>query len=131
MFCQTISQKCMETCLALSGIILLMDLPIPPDQILSDSLPEESAQAFMLSLGFADPQAAVRHMRHIAGHNANASDALSILLPHLLSALAGCADPDQALVNLERFLSGEHAAEIIRQLVENPRTVEILVTIFA
>ncbi len=115
-----------------------MDLPYPADQILDGSLPEEAAQALMVSLGFADPQAALRHLRHIAAQipyseddDTGARHALSSLLPHLLAALAGCADPDQALINMERFAGGSHASETFRQLAENPRALEILITIFA
>src|SRR5258706_1312570 len=108
-----------------------MDLPYPAEQILNGSLPEEGAQALIAALGFADPPAGVRRLQHLAAQNADAQQALASLLPHLLAALAGCADPDQALINMERFASGAHASETFRQLVENPRTVEILITIFA
>src|SRR5712691_1893611 len=107
-----------------------MDLPFPADLLLDNTLPEEDAQSFLLSHGFSDPQAAVRRFQRMATQNSSAFDSLRTLLPHLLAALGGCADPDQALINLERF-GGEHADGTFRQLVENPRAVEIVIAIFA
>ncbi|MGC1376046.1 MAG: hypothetical protein WA821_07490, partial [Anaerolineales bacterium] len=82
----------------------------------------------------------------MAAQTPEARPALLGLLPYLTAALASCADPDQALINMERFCRGgsetdrggsetrpnnNPAAETFRQLSGNPRAVEILITIFA
>lgn len=97
----------------------------PLDQLLNGS------PTALTALGVTDTEAAARHLQHMAGQSDAARLALSKLLPYLSSALAGCADADQALINMERFASGDKAAERLQRLAENPRTVEILVTIFA
>ncbi len=108
-----------------------MDTPFPIDPILDGS------PAALAALGVSDTEAAARHLQHMAGQSAEARRALIDLMPYLSAALTGCADPDQALVNMERFSSAgshthhEHAAQIFRQLAANPRAVEILATIFA
>src|SRR3972149_1975912 len=108
-----------------------MDLPVPVDQILDGSLPEAATKDLMASLGFADSQSAALRLQHIAGRDSAARQFMSKLLPHLLSALAGCANPDQALINLERFIDGMHEIEPLGQLTENPSALAILITIFS
>ncbi|MBN1814353.1 MAG: glutamine synthetase adenylyltransferase [Anaerolineae bacterium] len=57
---------------------------------------------------------------------------LARLLPHLLTTLSGAANPDQVLVNLERFAhSATDKQATFDYLASNPRAVEILVTLFA
>ncbi len=58
--------------------------------------------------------------------------ALDDCLPALLAALSDIADPDRVLVNLERFarnVPDRHA--LFQYLAQNPRAIEILVTLFA
>lgn len=100
-------------------------IPTPLDQLLNGS------PTALAALGVTDTAAAARHLQHMAGQSDAARQALGRLLPHLSSALAGSADADQALINMERFASGDRAAETFQRLAENPRAVEILVTIFA
>jgi len=100
-----------------------MDIPASFDDLLTPSA--------LASLGVSDAAAAERHLRRIAGHGLGAQQALARLFPYLSAALSNCADPDQALINMERFTSGDHAPETLQQLAGNPRAVEILVTIFA
>ncbi len=52
------------------------------------------------------------------------------VLPVLLSYLSSAADPDRSLVNFERFPEN-YDAELISLLVQNPRVIEILVTLFS
>jgi glutamate-ammonia-ligase adenylyltransferase len=84
-----------------------------------------AAHAALTRMGLTDTAAAARHLQRMVGKG------VAALMPYLAPALANCADADQALVNMERFSSGDHAAETFRQLAENPRAIEILVTIFA
>ena len=103
----------------------------PADKLLDGSLSESSTQVLLSSLGFHDWQGAQRHLQHIAAQSKTVSETLARLLPYLLITLSACADPDQALINFERFSSDEHVNEVFEQLEKNPRTLEILVTIFA
>jgi [glutamine synthetase] adenylyltransferase / [glutamine synthetase]-adenylyl-L-tyrosine phosphorylase len=52
------------------------------------------------------------------------------VLPVLLSYLSSAADPDRSLVNFERFLENCDT-ELKSMLVQNPRVIEILVTLFS
>ena len=108
-----------------------MDIPLSTDQLIDGSLPDEAAQALMAAHGFADPPAALRHLRQIIAQDGNARPSLSSLLPHLLTSLSACAGPDQALINLERFAGRTRAGRALEQLAGDPRALEILITIFA
>lgn len=103
----------------------------PSDQLLSGALSEEATRALLTSLGFRDWAAAARHLQRIAARHPDAHDALARLAPYLLITLAASADPDQALINLERLTESPQAGDILRQLEAAPRIIEILVTIFA
>ena len=50
--------------------------------------------------------------------------------PHLQTALASAADPERSLVYLERLLESR-GESLLRDLVNNPRVIESLVTIFS
>ncbi|MEJ5225527.1 MAG: hypothetical protein WHV44_13810, partial [Anaerolineales bacterium] len=103
----------------------------PSDQLLSGALSEEATRALLTSLGFRDWAAALRHLQRIADRHPDARDALARLTPYLLITLSASADPDQALINLERLTESPQAGEILRQLEAAPRTIEILAAIFA
>ncbi len=100
-------------------------------QILDNALPEPVAQALFGSFGMPDWKSATRTLGRMAASSPAARLALTRLLPTLLAALNDCADPGLALVSLERFTSGPQAASLLETLEEDPRTVEILATIFA
>ena len=104
---------------------------IPAGKLLDGSLSDSSAQILLSSLGFHDWKTAQRHLQHIAARSKQASESLAKLLPYLLITLSACADPDQALINFERFSGDEHVNDVFEKLEQNPRTLEILVTIFA
>lgn len=108
-----------------------METSLRADQLLSPNFPESAAQALLDTLGFSNSEASLRRLRRMADSSPQASSAVGELLPHLLASLASCADPDQALINLERFASDGQATEIFAKLAANPRALEILVTIFA
>ena len=78
-----------------------------------------------MRMGLTDTDAAARHLQRMSELG------VAALMPWLAPALANCADADQALINMERFGSGDHAPEIFQKLAQTPRAVEILVTIFA
>ena len=108
-----------------------MQTSFPANELLDGTLPEYDAKTLLTSLGFHDWQAALRNLKHIAARDAGARPLLESILPHLFTTLAESADPDQSLINFERFASGTHVGEIFQKLNENPRTLEIMVTVFA
>lgn len=90
-------------------------------------LGEEALSSLCLSVPFADPRAARLALSRIA-----ADPLLSSLLPHLLASLPDAADPDQVVVNLERFLSGiGRRRPPLAFPAHHPRAVEMLVSLFA
>lgn len=103
----------------------------PTAELLDGTLPEYDTKTLLISLGFHDWQAALRNLKHIAARDAGARPLLESILPHLFTTLSESADPDQSLVNFERFASSGNAGEIFYKLRENPRALEILVTVFS
>ncbi|MFZ6030957.1 MAG: glutamine synthetase adenylyltransferase [Chloroflexota bacterium] len=77
--------------------------------------------AYLSSPAFARLSAA-------AGRARPAFDALH---PHLLAALADCADPVRALTNFERFAEAFSPPALFPALAKHPRTLEIIITLFA
>jgi glutamate-ammonia-ligase adenylyltransferase len=108
-----------------------MQSSFPTAELLDGTLPEYDSRTLLTSLGFHDWQAALRNLKHIAARDLGARPLLEAILPHLFTTLSECADPDQSLVNFERFASSAHAGEIFYKLKENPRALEILVAVFA
>jgi glutamate-ammonia-ligase adenylyltransferase len=99
--------------------------------LLREQLSADEIETVLSSIGFADWRAAHRCLLRLAD-DANSRTALTCLLPHLLATLAGAANPDQVLVNLERFAhSATDKIATFEYLAGNPRAVEILVTLFA
>ncbi len=92
---------------------------------------EEEVRPLLAPVGFADWRGAHRVLLRLAGQDQDRPD-LAALLPNLLLAMSGAANPDRVLVNFERFaLAAPDQAELFRYLAHNPRTIEILVTLFA
>jgi glutamate-ammonia-ligase adenylyltransferase len=114
-----------------SVIILGMENSLRADQLLSPDFPEAAAQSVLETLGLEDSLAGLRRLRRLAAASPQTAAALGALLPHLFASLSTCGDPDQALINLERFSADGRPAEIFTKLAQNPRALEILVTIFA
>ncbi len=78
------------------------------------------------SIPFADPRSANSSLTRIAAHNTG----FDSIAPGLLSALVTAADPDRSLVNFERFAEN-YGPGLIPVLEQNPRVIEILVTLFS
>ena len=98
---------------------------------IQDQLSEDKVSGLYAPVGFADWQTAHRNLWRIAG-SPETRQALAGCLPHLLAALAGAANPDRVLVNFERFAgNAADRTQLLRYLADNPRAVEILVTVFA
>ena len=94
---------------------------------LDDLIEESKAQSFLQRLGFVDWKSAWSVIHRLEGWNQHG---LAIIFPYLITSLGEAADPDRSLINFERFLDsyGESAFQILK---ENPRLMEMLVTIFS
>ncbi len=114
--------------------------------LLFSDLSENEALARLSSIAFADASAARRHLLHLADALPPAArDSLAACLPHLLTALADVAQPDQVLVSFERLtLPASWGAETATQerietyqtelfayLAAHPRAIDMLATLFA
>ncbi|HLJ10692.1 MAG TPA: glutamine synthetase adenylyltransferase, partial [Planctomycetaceae bacterium] len=99
-------------------------------RLLAGEADSDGGAALLAPVGFADAGAALERLRRIGGQGERAS-LLADCLPGLLLALSDTAQPDQALVNFERFAqSVSDRSALFRNLRDNPRAVEILVRLF-
>lgn len=103
---------------------------VPAEQILDASFPELDAQTLLGGFGFVDSKAALYRLRRMANWDHTARRSLPSLLPHLLHMLGNSADPDGALVDLER-LTEKAAPGFLGTLDKDPRALEILITVFS
>jgi glutamate-ammonia-ligase adenylyltransferase len=88
------------------------------------------AAELLAPVGFADVTAAFERLRRTGGTGESAG-LLAACLPTLLLTLSYTAQPDQALINFERFAqSVPDRGVLFRSLRDNPRMVEILVRLF-
>ncbi|MCD6290336.1 MAG: glutamine synthetase adenylyltransferase [Anaerolineae bacterium] len=95
------------------------------------ALDDNRVRDALASVGFSDSRAAERCLRRIAG-GSRWERAVVACLPSLIAALREVANPDRVLVNLERFadnVADRH--ELLQLLANDPRAVEVLVTLFA
>lgn len=96
-----------------------------------EGVSDEEVQALLAPAGFANWRAAYRYLL-LTATDAQQRRLLAGLLPHLLSVLSAVADPDRVLLDLERLaLSTPDTTAFLRYLSRNPRTLEILATLFA
>lgn len=101
------------------------------DLALGAQLGTDEVASRLASVGFSDWRAAHHSLERIAD-DPQIRPALTECLPHLLAALTQAASPDRVLVNFERFThSVADAPALFRYLADNPRAVEMLVTLFA
>ena len=92
---------------------------------------DQAAAAHVLAdIGFTDRCDALTRMRRLAATDAERSGLVE-LLPAILLGLESAHTPDQALLNLERFVrSVPDRAALFHSLAESPRQVEILLRLF-
>jgi glutamate-ammonia-ligase adenylyltransferase len=99
--------------------------------LLRGQLGDDEAKELLSPAGFADWHTAYRCLLRLAD-DLQARQALSRTLSYLLTTLSSAANPDQVLVNLERFAhSATDKTSTFDYLASNPRAIEILVTLFA
>ncbi|MBN1890262.1 MAG: hypothetical protein JW850_19860 [Thermoflexales bacterium] len=102
------------------------------DRLLRGQLGEDEIHAILAPSGLADWRAAYRCLLHLGGEEEHVRPALIDLLPHLLAALAGAAQPDHVLVSFERLAHGAHdKLSLFYYLASYPRAVEIMARLFA
>ena len=108
--------------------------PLSPEtcrRLLSPTLSQAEARGILSFIGFADSRAAYRSLQRMS-QDAPTRAALSQFLPKLLQSLSSAASPNRTLVSVERFTrSVPNRLSLYRQLSDNPRAVEILVTLMA
>lgn len=91
---------------------------------------EADVLRWLAGVGFADWQAAYQSLQRIA-NSPVAQTALADSLPNLLTTLATTSQPNQVLVNFERFAqNADNQVALFNDFAQNPRTLEILVTLF-
>jgi glutamate-ammonia-ligase adenylyltransferase len=96
-------------------------------ELLPEQLSADEVDHLFAPVGFANRPAAQRILQHLAQ-----AQAFAPCWPHLLIALSNAASPDRALVNFERFVRNTlDQPDLFQQLADNPRTLEILITLFA
>ncbi len=102
-----------------------------PHKLLSGKLSDGEVYELLVSLGFANGRTAFHSLRRLAAEP-QAEQVLAACLPYLLAALGNAAGPDRALINFERFVhNAANPPELLHQLAQNPRALEILITLFA
>jgi len=88
-------------------------------------------QQVLSTTAFANPQAARHALERILLMCHDYKVAWHALL-HLSNALSSSADPDRALVNLERFIAAATEQRVLwKALAASPRPMEMLTTLFA
>lgn len=108
------------------GVILSLDSDV---DLVKDLLEEK---------GFSNPDAAYESLHILRGESAprrltrRARRCLEKLAPLILGEILDCANPDQALNNLDAFLESIRArSSFFSLLVENPAIVKLLVALFS
>ena len=107
-------------------------LPLQPrDLLLQEQVSGSQIQHVLAPIGFKDWQQAYQRLRRIPD-TPQARLALADCLPYLLMALSNAAHPDRVLVSFERFIQNtSDQVDQLRYLAANPRTIEMLVILFA
>ncbi len=105
--------------------------PLECQLLLNEHLSTADAERLLSSIGFADWRAAGQALRRLA-HSQETKNNLLSFLPTLLLEMETAASPDRVLVNIERFAgTADNRRALFRTLAQNPRAVEILVTVIA
>ncbi|MHB1293645.1 MAG: [protein-PII] uridylyltransferase family protein [Anaerolineae bacterium] len=91
----------------------------------------EYTQHALSAAGFDDPAAALARVNRMASDR-RAGPALTEAFPSLLLTLLGTADPDRALVNLERFVSqASEPGSVFHDLAVDPHHAQTLITVLS
>jgi glutamate-ammonia-ligase adenylyltransferase len=100
------------------------------DLLLAARLPSARVDELLRPYGFRDPAAADRDLQAMT-EDPTARARLAELLPDLMAAIGGSADPDGALSRLERFLRASGGvSSILSHLASDPRMIGVLASAF-
>lgn len=101
-----------------------------PQLLLQAQPADDQIRQSLAPVGFSDWQAAYRSLNRLS-QSYEARQALAEALPQLLLALADTANPNQVLVNFERFAQNTpEQTELFHDFAHNPRPLEILFSLF-
>ncbi len=84
-------------------------------------------QPLLSEIGFTNPQNALARIQRLVAIDPRG---FAEVLPWLVSALQNAADPDRSFVNFERLVDA-YGSRLFAQIKENPRLLEILITLFS
>jgi glutamate-ammonia-ligase adenylyltransferase len=108
-----------------------MTIRSPQDLLLSPHLSEEEVRAILKPYGFSDCRRADADLQALAD-DPPARTHLAGILESMLDQLGESADPDQALMFLERYAkSVTNKVGLITHLGASPATTHLLITVFA
>jgi len=127
--------------------------------LIPDQLSDEQSRQILTSAGLVDWRSARRSLQRLASGNPRLIQTLGDFLPYLLAGLSTSADPDHVLGSFERFAGSipepldrlelldlmdltnwkpstqpptrPDRLALFRSLAENPRAVDMLVTLFS
>ena len=100
--------------------------------LLNLNLSDAEIHRLLEPMGFSDWQKARRSLERMAAQPPEARGILAEALPQLLLALSEAPDPNQVLVNIERLAQNyEDRIDLFRDFAHNPRTIEVLVSLFS
>jgi len=103
--------------------------PDPRPVLLATERSPEQVRVTLSTYGLRDSEQADRNLQSMAGEPHERRQ-LADILPLLLDAIAGTADPDQALNHWERLLSTVARSSFLEYLRSSPRMLDLLCTIF-
>ncbi|MBI4012868.1 MAG: bifunctional [glutamate--ammonia ligase]-adenylyl-L-tyrosine phosphorylase/[glutamate--ammonia-ligase] adenylyltransferase [Candidatus Rokubacteria bacterium] len=107
------------------------ELSPPAADLLDPSVPETACLPALAALGFADAAGALLNLRRLA-ETPRQAELLAAILPRLLRHLAGSADPDMALNNLERLAAAVMDRAMLYTLLrDHPQALTVVVTLAA
>lgn len=102
----------------------------PRPLLLSPKLAPPEVARLLAPYGFQDWEQAEANLQLMAGDPQNRTR-LAVILPDLLHAVSGTADPDQALREWERYLEAGHArAQVFDFLAQAPHLLQLLCVLF-
>lgn len=102
----------------------------PHPLLLSPNLAPSEAERLLAPYGFRDWKEADVNLQLMAGEP-KSREQLAVILPDLLRAVAGTADPDQALREWERYLDAGHARiQVFDFLAQMPHVLQLLCVLF-
>ncbi|HEY7515255.1 MAG TPA: glutamate-ammonia-ligase adenylyltransferase, partial [Vicinamibacteria bacterium] len=100
------------------------------DILLAPRLERQVVRELLGPYGFADPEGADRNLQDVA-RDPQTRGRLAEVLPALLESLGRSADPDGALLRLERFLRASLSpGQVLSALQERPPAMDVLATTF-